>query len=99
MPPWPERCNTSSTPSGLSHWGTLTGFILGQRGRASSGRYKNRLGPAEFAFGRRRLLFGGWDDRIHCELSPPPRLLLRKRLPPLSVQRLTTEPSGRAAYL
>ena len=59
----------------------------------SWGRYKDRHGPAEFAFGRRRLLFGGWNDRIYCELSPPPRLLLRKCMPPLSVQGITTEPA------
>ena len=37
--------------------------------------------------------YTGWPDRIYCELSPPPRLLLRKRLPPLSVQRISTEPA------
>ena len=95
LPSMPERCD--STPAKLLRWETLTGFILRQRRRTSCDRYKTRLGLTEFAFGRRRLLFRAWNDRVYSALSPPPRLLLRKRLPPLSVQRLTTGPGPPAS--
>ncbi len=86
----PQRCNTNSTPAGLPRRRPRTGFSWKPRGRASSACDRSRLESAKFAFGRRRLLFGGWDDRVYRELSPPSRLLLRKRVPPLSVQRLNS---------
>jgi len=88
LPSVPERCNTESTRTGPRRCGSRIGFSWKLHSRAPRGRDKNRLAPAEFAFGRRRLLLGGWDDCVYCELSPPSRLLLRKRVSPLSLQRL-----------
>ena len=84
----PERCNTNSTPAGLRRWELRTGLNWRCCDRASSGGDRNRPGPARFAFGRRRLLFGRRNDRVHGKLSPPSRVLLRKPLPSLSVPRL-----------
>ena len=73
-----EQCDTESEFALQSGW------------RAPPRRDNQASGAAEVAGGRRRLLFRGWDDCLYRELSPASRLLLRERVPALSLQIIST---------